>query len=961
MTRKFTILALAIVGLHIVEATALGKSSSGALLGNLLQIIASFIATYACFDASRRSAKLGQAFWVLVGVGLSAWGLANIGWAYYEAALGTVPPELSFIRFMFDMQQAFFAMAILLDRDEQAKHADIGFILDAVQITLIFLFIYAGLYYVPSLTLDPHSAVLREYAITTAEVTAVLLLALLRAIFARSSYAKRLYSGMAAYLFVYAVGSGVAHFTQMQKETQAGTLLDLSWTVPLLWAALWAAKWKEQPQGKGKEQPGERTKTLGETILTNAMFGSAPVLVFLLSSGLGKEWREVRWTMLAVSVACYVARMAIADYRQVRNAELVRRQASALDSAVDGMAIVSGDGTYAYVNAGYAALLGTGSREKMTGRPWAEVSVTPRGARVPPSAEIGRALAKQGRWYGVVEVPAKGGEENHGQYVPVELAVTSLPDGGAVVVSRDLTERREAEQARVDAEIKYQMIVERVAAISYIAEPGIKGKWYYVSPQIETILGYTPDEWLATSQDWIEFIHPDDHATVVAAEEIGVKQKSFQAEYRIRRKDGRMIWVNDTAVIISGSDKHPVMEGLLVDISERKLMEMQSQQARRMEAVGRLAGGIAHDFNNLLTIIKGYTELARRRAETPELKTDIGRIEDASERAAALVRQLLAFSRRQVLQPKNLDLNSVVAGLEQLLRRLLGEHIELQTNLRARLGTIKADPSQVEQVLMNLVVNARDAMPDGGRLIIETSNAELDQRYAGEHVTVKPGRYVMLAVSDTGTGMSAETVAHIFEPFFTTKGGGKGTGLGLATTYGIVKQSGGYIWVYSEPGQGTTFKVYLPRFDEEVEAEARAKVKTAVARGSETILLVEDDDAVRELTEMVLRSYGYNVLAAEEPEHAQKLSDTPNLEIALVLTDVVMPTMSGRELVRRLTDKHPHLRVLYMSGYTDNVITSGGVLEPGLAFLQKPFTPASLAGKVREVLDAAAPVGKPIP
>jgi CheY-like chemotaxis protein len=266
----------------------------------------------------------------------------------------------------------------------------------------------------------------------------------------------------------------------------------------------------------------------------------------------------------------------------------------------------------------------------------------------------------------------------------------------------------------------------------------------------------------------------------------------------------------------------------------------------------------------------------------------------------------------------------------------------------------------VEQVLMNLVVNARDAMPNGGRLIIETCNAELDQKYASEHVSVKPGPYVMLAVSDTGVGMSAETVAHIFEPFFTTKGAARGTGLGLATTYGIVKQSGGYIWVYSEPGQGTTFKVYLPRFEEAVEVSAAAKVKTAVPKGSETILLVEDDEAVRELTEMVLKSYGYNVLVAEEPAHAQKLSDTPGLDIALVLTDVVMPTMSGRELVKRLTDRHPHLRVLYMSGYTDNVITSGGVLEPGLAFLQKPFTPASLASKVREVLDAA-PVARQLP
>jgi two-component system cell cycle sensor histidine kinase/response regulator CckA len=955
MTRKITILALAIVGLHIVAATALNRSSSGALLGNLLQIVASFIATYACFEASKSSRRLGRAFWILVGIGISVWGLANIGWTYYEVAVGIEPSGLSFIRFMFDMQEAFFAMAILLDRDEQAKRVDIGFLLDSVQITLIFLFIYVGLYYVPSLTLDSHSALLREYTIATVEVTAVLLLALLRAIFASSAYAKRLYGGLAAYLFVYAVGSGVANFAQMRQETTpSGSFLDLAWTVPLLWGALWAAKWNDQPPGATSEPPEARTKTVGETILTNTLFGAAPVLVFLLSAGLGEEWRPVRYVLLTVSVACYIARMAFADYRQMRNADLVRRQASALDSAVDGMAIVDREGKYTYVNAGYAKLLGNTAREAMIGRSWQAVSGGD--GSMKSEQEIRGALEKEGKWYGIVEVP-----RGPGVYIPVELAVTLLADGGMVVVSRDLTERRQAEQARAEAEIKYRMIVERVAAISYIAEPGINGRWYYVSPQIETILGYTPDEWLQTSERWLDFIHPDDHAAVMEAEAMGIRQKSFQAEYRLRRKDGRTVWISDTAVIIQGSDKHPVMEGILVDISERKLMEMQSQQARRMEAVGRLAGGIAHDFNNLLTIIKGYTDLARRRAETPELRTDIDRIEDASERAAALVRQLLAFSRRQVLQPKNLDLNGVVRGLEQLLRRLLGEDIQLATTLDAGVGTIKADPSQVEQVLMNLVVNARDAMPEGGKLIIETCNAELDQKYAGEHVSVKPGPYVMLAVSDTGVGMSAETVAHIFEPFFTTKGASRGTGLGLATTYGIVKQSGGYIWVYSEPGQGTTFKVYLPRFEEAAEAAAAVKVTTAVPKGSETILLVEDDEAVRELTEMVLQSYGYHVLVAEEPTHAQELSDTPGQNIALVLTDVVMPSMSGRELVRRLTDKHPHLRVLYMSGYTDNVITSGGVLEPGLAFLQKPFTPASLASKVREVLDAPAPVGKQLP
>jgi PAS domain S-box-containing protein len=956
MPRRITIVALAIVGLHIVEATVFGKSSTGALLGNFLQITASFIATYACFDASRRAMRFGRAFWVLVGIGISVWGIANLGWTYYEVVLKIEPPELSFIRFLFDTQEAFFAMAILLDRDEQAKQLDLGFILDAVQIALIFLFIYVGAYYIPSLSLDPHSAVLREYAIATAEVVAVLLLAILRAIFASSPLRKQLYMGLAGYLFVYAVGSSISNFAQMQQETQTGTFLDLAWTVPLLWGALWAARWQQVPAGGPRAATEARpTKTVGETILTNTLFGAAPVLVFLLSAGLGSEWTQVRVTMLGVSVVCYIARMAIADYRQTRNADVVRRQGQALDSAVDGMAILTPDGKFSYVNEGYARLLGNTTRDRMIGRPWQEVWALGNEHSRVPFEEIRKGLKEKGKWLGILEVP-----HEPDSYIPVEVAVTVLPEGGAVLVSRDLTERRQAEQARAEAEIKYRMIVERVAAISYIAEPGVSGKWYYVSPQIESILGYTPDEWLEMSERWLEFIHPDDHGVVQEAEEIALKQKSFQAEYRMRRKDGRMVWLSDTAVIIQGSDKHPVMEGILVDISERKLMEMQSQQARRMEAVGRLAGGIAHDFNNLLTIIKGYTELARRRAESPELKTDIDRIEDASERAAALVRQLLAFSRKQVLQPKNLDLNGVVRSLEELLRRLLGEDIRLQTTLGSGLGTIKADPSQIEQVVMNLVVNARDAMPEGGRLIVETANTELDQKYASEHVSVKPGPYVMLAVSDTGVGMSPETVALIFEPFFTTKGGMKGTGLGLATTYGIVKQSGGYIWVYSEPGQGTTFKVYLPRFDEVAEASSGKRVKTIVQKGSETILLVEDDEAVRELTEMVLKQYGYNVLVAEDPGHAQKLSDTPGLDIQLVLTDVVMPTMSGRELVRKLTNKHPHLRVLYMSGYTDNVITSGGVLEPGLAFLQKPFTPASLAGKVREVLDAMAPAARPL-
>jgi two-component system cell cycle sensor histidine kinase/response regulator CckA len=360
----------------------------------------------------------------------------------------------------------------------------------------------------------------------------------------------------------------------------------------------------------------------------------------------------------------------------------------------------------------------------------------------------------------------------------------------------------------------------------------------------------------------------------------------------------------------------------------------------------------------LLTIIKGYTELGLARAKNyPEVRADLERIEDASERAAGLVRQLLAFSRRQVLQPKVLDLNAIVVGLDKLLRRLMDEDVKMKTAVADNLGMIKADPGQIEQVIMNLVVNARDAMPDGGRLVVETENVELDGAYARDHASVRPGRYVMLAVSDTGVGMSGETIAHIFEPFYTTKESGRGTGLGLSTVYGIVKQSGGYIWVYSEVGHGTTFKVYLPRVDEAVESATSAARPSGAERsaGTETILLVEDEPQLRELTRTVLTSRGYSVVEAKDPEEAERLAAEYGAKIQLLLTDVIMPGISGRELAKRLSARNSAMRILYMSGYTYNVIAQNGTLERGVAFLQKPFTPGVLVEKVREVLDAVMP------
>ena len=436
---------------------------------------------------------------------------------------------------------------------------------------------------------------------------------------------------------------------------------------------------------------------------------------------------------------------------------------------------------------------------------------------------------------------------------------------------------------------------------------------------------------------------------VIAQQRQDRVQAALQAEIVERQRIEQMLRQNEEHL------------GELVAERTVKLEESlhQLRQAQKMEAIGRLAGGIAHDFNNLLTVIRGYSRLLLDRATGHEFRGGLERIDDAADRAAALTSQLLAFSRRQVLQPIVFNLNELVQNLEKMLRRLVTENIEMRTVLAPDLGAVRADRSQIEQVVMNLVVNAGDAMPKGGKLTLETSNVYLDEAYAQRHQTVQPGRYILLAVTDTGTGIDTENLSRIFEPFFTTKEFGKGTGLGLSMVYGIVKQSGGNIWVYSEPGRGTSFKIYLPLVSAALDATSAGATANANSRGTETILLVEDDEQVRELAREALSSSGYNVLVAENPDAAIALCRTNKTRIELLLTDVVMPGISGPELAVQLTLIRPELKVLYMSGYTAQAILHHGELESNTFFLQKPFTPSSLSAKVREVLDHTLETARP--
>src|SRR2546428_3375586 len=865
MPRKILALACVVVGLHIIEALTFGTSTLGSFLANWLQILACGLAAVMAFDASRRGHGLSRPFWLIFGASVAMWGLANLGWMYYEVVLHSEPRTSSAVRFLFGFESVLIAMALFLDQDKDSPRIDAESVLDFLQIGIVFFFIYVEFYYLPAHRLDDNSAFLREMRVENAEDALLTVLAAFQALRSRKQHIRKLYGGLALYLLFLTVCAALAQYLQIVKPAPTGTLRDLLWTSPFLVFAMWAAHW--QPGPAAETGLRLRRKTLGELMVTNATFALAPLIILWQVSRLQTEWRLVRFSLLGVSIVCYAARLGISQYREARSANAVLTHTIAMDSSVNGMAILDVQGKYVYVNPAYAQMIGNTNRDAMLGKLWQEVSDSHDVA--PVESGIREALKQHGKWFGALTL-----HHRDGTVVPTEMAVTSLPDGGTICVSHDISQRLSAQRARAETEIKYRTLIEQVAAISYIAELGTHGQWLYVSPQVESILGYSAEEWLSNSKDWIRHVHSDDHPIVNAAEESCSRGEPFQAEYRISRKDGEIIWLSDSAELLRGSDSHPVMQGLIVDITDRKLLEDQLQQARKIEAVGRLAGGVAHDFNNLLTIIKGYLEMALQRClDRPQLHSDIRRIEEAAHRAVTLVRQLLAFSRKQVLRPKVLDLNTIVINLDQLLRRLMSENIEMKTLVSKDLGSIKADPGQVEQVIMNLVVNARDALPDGGPILIETSNVDLDSAYTRDHAVVVPGPYVLLAVSDTGIGMSADTVAHIFEPFYTTKESGRGTGLGLSTVYGIVKQSGGYVWVYSELGKGTTFKVYLPRVKDAVqELQAPETLPSAARKAHETILLVEDEPAVRELAQMVLSEHRSKWTQAHIPERSERPS-----------------------------------------------------------------------------------------
>ena len=524
---------------------------------------------------------------------------------------------------------------------------------------------------------------------------------------------------------------------------------------------------------------------------------------------------------------------------------------------------------------------------------------------------------------------------------------------GYVGTITDITERHQAEEALRESEERFREMAENIREVFWISNVGMT-EILYISPAYEEIWGRTRASLIENPRSFLDAIHSEDREAIRA----GVERQAegnyeiSGSEYLIIRPDGSIRWIRAHPFPVR--NERGEIYRIAEDITESKRAEEQLRQAQKMEAIGQLAGGVAHDFNNPLMLIGGYSELMSAQVrENDPLRNHLVEIQKATARATSLTQQLLAFSRKQVLKPEVLDLNAVVAETERVLGRLIRENIELTIDLAPDLGCVRADRGQIEQVVMNLVINAGDAMPEGGKLTVETSNVQLSQAYLNRHAKVEAGSCVMLAVSDNGVGMDARTKARIFEPFFSTKEKGRGTGLGLSTVYGIVKQSGGNIWVYSEPGQGTTFKVYLRRVQEKVKsAPARGKASRGEAlRGSETILLVEDEESIRRLTRDFLEKEGYKVIEARNGQEALWVSDRHAGVIHLMMTDVVMPGMSGAVLAEKIAANRPELKVLYMSGYADAAIVRHGVLDGEKAFLQKPFALQVMAEKLRTVLD----------
>ncbi|MGO9405264.1 MAG: PAS domain S-box protein [Terriglobales bacterium] len=951
--RNPAILAAAIlVVAHLLLLVFRYGTHFASLWSDWIGTAAVLLAAVVSWSASRRSGAFGKRVWRLVSFSLGLSLLAQVGFTYYfdylHAPSGTLWPS--------DILFFFWPVPAMMTLFLSPRDPDMGFkwlrLCDFAQVCALALALELSQLYVPSRwQLSGRAMEFRAFYVGLAFFGLLALSFLIRGLLTQYRAARAFFFRLAGFFFAFAITSSTTLYAFAAGTHREGAWTGLMWTVTFCLLIVLASTWD------GAEQsPLETTSSFDPGMQLLAQFSPLliPAIVFPLVLQIAQE--QFLWSVLLVTVSFAAAsgRLFVTHSQLLYSSRELQKNLSLLQGITEGTtdAVFVKDlrGRYQMSNSAGARLLGR-SVEEVVGKDATELFTAEESRQI---MERDRAVLQSGETctYEEVEVSAGVARTYLSTKGPYRDATGRVV--GLFGISRDITDRKRVEEEIHKSEQRLRIHVEHTPLA--VIEWDLNFRVATWNAAAERLFGYSREEALGQHGSFIVppafRRHVDQVWQGLLEQKGGVRSTNDNLT-----KAGRTIsceWYNTPLVNESG--RAFGVASLVQDVTDRVALEEKLRHAQKMEAVGRLAGGVAHDFNNILTVILGYSQiLASGVPAASRLMDATVQIRTAAERAEEITRQLLAFSRKSMLSPRVIDLNNIMMNLDTMLRRLIGDDVAIVTVPGRHLGTVKADPGQIEQVIMNLAVNARDAMPNGGTLTLETANAELDEAYAREHPPTRAGRYVMLAVSDTGIGMTADTQAHIFEPFFTTKEVGKGTGLGLSTAYGIVKMSGGYIWVYSEPDRGTTFKIYFPLVDqpaEEIQAERRP---AGMQRGTETLLLVEDNEQVRELTSEVLADSGYQVLLAASPEEALALCRGNHPDIHLLVTDVILPGMNGPQLAEKIKQISPRTRVLYVSGYTSNAIVHYGVLDAGLWFLAKPFSLSELVAKVRQVLDSESP------
>jgi PAS domain S-box-containing protein len=949
--------AAVLVVLHLAILAIRYGTQFASAWGHWTDAASALLAAVVCWYTAHQSGTFSRRVWRLVSLSLLLAFLSQFAYTlyfdYFHAPFGELWPS--------DILVFFWAVPAMMTLFLSPRDPSRGYrwlrLCDFLQVCALVLSLELSLLFVPSRWLAPQNAMfVRTFHVAVFFFGLLTLSFLVRGLLTPLRTARAFFFRLAAFFFFFGVTTNTTRYAMSTGSYGQGTWFDLPWTLSFCLLTVLAATWTES------EQPSPEVVPRATSMQLLAQFSPLliPAIVFPLVLRIAQE--QFGWSVVLVMVSFAAAggRMFFVQNELLISSRELQENLALLQGitsgTTDAVFVKDLQGRYLMMNPAGARFLGRTVNE-VIGKDDTELFDDAETGRV--IMELDRKVLQSGEMQTFEEGGTAAGVtrtylSNKGPYRDASGRIVGL-----LGICRDITDRKLADEEMRQSQQKLRIHFEHtpLAVVEWDLEFRV-ADW---NPSAERIFGYSRQEALGKHAS---FIVPQEYRQLVDQvwKELIEQTGGARSTNDNITKNGARIsceWYNTPLVDESG--RVLGVASLVQDVTERVALEERLRQSQKMEAVGRLAGGVAHDFNNLLTVILGYSQIvADGVPEGSRLAEGTAQIKSAADRASGITRQLLAFSRKQVLSPRVINLNDIMMNLDSLLRRLIGEDIEVLTVPANDLGSVKADPGQIEQVIMNLALNARDAMPNGGKLTLETANITLDETYAQRHRPAEPGRYVMLAVTDTGHGMSAETQARIFEPFYTTKEIGKGTGLGLSMVYGIIKQSGGNIWVYSEPDRGTSFKIYLPRVDQPVEltgAETRSKT---VQRGTETILLVEDDPQLRQLSSSVLTHCGYKVLAAGGPEEGLAICKENHRDIRLLVTDVVMPRMNGRQLAEQIAQISPSVKVLYISGYTSNAIVHYGVLDPGLWFLPKPFTLSALVAKVREVLDANVPPGNPV-